>query len=121
MNISELKYYETNPINLDFGTNQKGNTIPSQNVVLSHCNASGMTSISVDDETNFSVSPTTQNTGGDRMGDETITVTYKNNTVGTHNAKVTISDGTNMQTNRTITRTMRPANFTEVLATHAAI
>ena len=96
--ISELKYFNVDKTSLDFGTNQRGNTVASQSITLSHCNAGNPTSISCDDS-NFTFSPSTfSGVGRDLMGESSVNVTYKNTNLGTHTGTITITDGTNTRT-----------------------
>ena len=96
--ISELKYFNVNKTSLDFGTNQRGNTVAPQSVTLSFCNAGNPTNISCDDS-NFTFSSSTfSGTGRDLMGESSVNVTYRNTNLGTHTGTITITDGTNTRT-----------------------
>ena len=90
--ISELRYLTTESTSLDFGENMQDEIVTPQSFVLKHCNAGlGVTVTSSND--NFIVSiGKLESTGGDKMGEETITVTYKNNTPGSHTGTITIAD-----------------------------
>ena len=90
--------YTINNSSLDFGTKTKGATVASQSVTLTHVNAAASTTVTCSDNANFTVSPTTIATGKDKWGTQAVSVTYKNVNVGSHNAIVTISDGTNTKT-----------------------
>ncbi len=87
--------YTIDKTSIDFGTSIKGETVASQTVTLTHVNASGSTTVSSSDATNFSVSPTSIASGKDKWGTQSISITYKNTKVGAHRANITISDGTN--------------------------
>lgn len=90
--ISELRYLTSTASRLDFGENVEGDAV-SKTFTLKHANAGyGVTLVSSNPDA-FEVSPSTlTTTGGDKMGEETITVTYKNNTVGSHSGTITIAD-----------------------------
>jgi len=95
--ISELRYLTTESTSLDFGENMQDEIVTPQSFVLKHCNAGlGVTVTSSND--NFIVSiGKLESTGGEQMGEETISVTYLNNTPGSHSGTITIADpnGTN--------------------------
>ena len=95
--ITELRYLNASPTSIDFGENVEGDAV-TKTFTLRHANAGyGVTLVSSNPDA-FEVSPSTlTTTGGDKMGEETITVTYKNNTVGEHSGTITIADpnGTN--------------------------
>ena len=98
VSISELKYFNVDKTSLDFGTNQRGNTVAPQSVTLSFCNAGNPTNISCDDP-NFTFSSSTfSGTGRDLMGESSVNVTYRNTSLGTHTGTITITDGTNTRT-----------------------
>lgn len=80
---------------LNFGTNTKNDNVSAKTVTLTHVNASGSTTVTSSDATNFSVSPTSIASGKDKWGTQSISITYKNTKVGAHSANITISDGTN--------------------------
>lgn len=95
--ISELRYLNASATSIGFGENVEGDAV-TKTFTLRHANAGyGVTLVSSNPDA-FEVSPSTlTTTGGDKMGEETITVTYKNNTVGEHSGTITIADpnGTN--------------------------
>ena len=95
--ITELRYLTSSTSDIDFGENVEGDAV-TKTFTLRHANAGyGVTLVSSNPDA-FEVSPSTlTTTGGDKMGEETITVTYKNNTVGEHSGTITIADpnGTN--------------------------
>lgn len=95
--ITELRYLNASATSIDFGENVEGDAV-TKTFTLRHANAGyGVTLVSSNPDA-FEVSPSTlTTTGGDKMGEETITVTYKNNTVGEHSGTITIADpnGTN--------------------------
>lgn len=95
--ITELRYLTSSATSIDFDENVEGDAV-TKTFTLRHANAGyGVTLVSSNPDA-FEVSPSTlTTTGGDKMGEETITVTYKNNTVGEHSATITIADpnGTN--------------------------
>ena len=95
--ITELRYLTSSTSTIDFGENVEGDAV-TKTFTLRHANAGyGVTLVSSNPDA-FEVSPSTlTTTGGDKMGEETITVTYKNNTVGKHSGTITIADpnGTN--------------------------
>ena len=95
--ITELRYLTSSATSIDFGENVEGDAV-TKTFTLRHANAGyGVTLVSSNPDA-FEVSPSTlTTTGGDKMGEETITVTYKNNTVGEHSGTITIADpnGTN--------------------------
>lgn len=95
--ITELRYLNASPTSIDFGENVEGDAV-TKTFTLRHANAGyGVTLVSSNPDA-FEVSPSTlTTTGGDKMGEGTITVTYKNNTVGEHSGTITIADpnGTN--------------------------
>lgn len=96
--ITELRYLTSSASSIDFGENIEGDAVAAKTFTLKHANAGyGVTVVSSNPEM-FEVSPASlTSTGGDKMGEETITVTYKNNTVGEHSGTITIADpnGTN--------------------------
>ena len=90
--ISELRYLTSTVSTLDFGENVEGDAV-SKTFTLKHANAGYGVTLTSSNPNAFEVSPTVLTaTGGDKMGDETITVTYKNNTVGSHSGTITIAD-----------------------------
>lgn len=90
--ISELRYLTSTASSLDFGENVEGNTV-SKTFTVKHANAGYGVTLTSSNPNAFEVSPTViAATGGDKMGEETITVTYKNNTVGSHSGTITIAD-----------------------------
>ena len=95
--ITELRYLTSSTSTIDFGENVEGDAV-TKTFTLGHANAGyGVTLVSSNPDA-FEVSPSIlTTTGGDKMGEETITVTYKNNTVGKHSGTITIADpnGTN--------------------------
>lgn len=95
--ISELRYLASTASSIDFEENVEGDAV-SKTFTVKHANAGyGVTLVSSNPDA-FEVSPSTlTTTGGDKMDEETITVTYKNNTVGEHSGTITIADpnGTN--------------------------
>ena len=95
--ISELRYLTSTASSLDFGENVEGDAV-SKTFTLKHANAGYGVTLTSSNPDVFEVSPAQlTTTGGDKMGEETITVTYKNNTVGEHSGTITIADpnGTN--------------------------
>ena len=99
--ISELRYLSTETTSLDFGDNMQDEIVTPQTFILKHCNAGLGVTVTSSNE-NFIVSTSKiETTGGDKMGEETITVTYKNTTPGTHTGTITIADPNG--TNQTIT------------------
>lgn len=93
IHISELSYFTSNATDMSFGENIQDDAVTPKTFTISHCNAGfGATIVSSNPE-NFSVSPSElTSTGGDKMGEETITVTYLNKNVGEHTGTITISD-----------------------------
>lgn len=95
--ITELRYLNASATSIDFGENVEGDAV-TKTFTLRHANAGyGVTLVSSNTDA-FEVSPSIlTTTGGDKMGEEIITVTYKNNTVGKHSGTITIEDpnGTN--------------------------
>lgn len=95
--ITELRYLNASATSIDFGENVEGDAL-TKTFTLRHANAGyGVTLVSSNPDA-FEVSPSTlTTTGGDKMGKETITLRYKNNTVGEHSGTITIADpnGTN--------------------------
>ena len=90
--ISELRYLTSTASSLDFGENVEGDAV-SKTFTLKHANAGYGVTLTSSNPNAFEVSPTVLTaTGGDKMGEETITVTYKNNTVGSHSGTITIAD-----------------------------
>lgn len=90
--ISELRYMTATESSLDFGENEEGDAV-TKTFTLKHVNAGYGVEIVSSNADMFEVSPSIlTSTGGDKMGEETITVTYKNNTVGKHSGKITITD-----------------------------
>ena len=90
--ISELRYLTSTASSLDFGENVEGDAV-SKTFTLKHANAGYGVTLTSSNPDAFEVSPSTlTTTGGDKMGEETITVTYKNNTVGEHSGTITIAD-----------------------------
>ena len=92
ISITERRYLTSDKSSLDFGSLNTNVTSTPQTVTISHCNAgSGVTVTS--NNAKFKVSKSSlSTTGADKMGEETITVTYKNNTVGEHSGRITITD-----------------------------
>ena len=95
--ITELRYLTSSATSIDFGENVEGDAV-TKTFTLRHANAGyGVTLVSSNPDA-FEVSPSTlTTTGGDKMGEETINLTYKNNTVEEHSGTITIADpnGTN--------------------------
>lgn len=90
--ISELRYLTSTASSIDFGENVEGETV-SKTFTIKHANAGYGITLTSSNPNAFEVSPAVLTaTGGDKMGEETITVTYKNNTVGSHNGTITIAD-----------------------------
>jgi hypothetical protein len=90
--ISELRYLTSTASSLDFGENVEGDAV-SKTFTLKHANAGYGVTLTSSNPNAFEVSPTVLTaTGGDKTGEETITVTYKNNTVGSHSGTITIAD-----------------------------
>lgn len=90
--ISELRYLTSTASSLDFGENVEGNTV-SKTFTVKHANAGYGVTLTSSNPSAFEVSPALlTSTGGDKMGEETITVTYKNNAVGSHSGTITIAD-----------------------------
>lgn len=97
--VSELKYFDIDKNEIQFGDVFTSTIVEPQTIILSHCNAAGSVTVSNSNSTDFEVSPLQINSaGGDRMGTETITVRYLNLSEGRHNATITISDGVNTKT-----------------------
>lgn len=97
--VTELKHFYADAEALEFEPVRVGSTTLDKAFTMEHCNAAGRIQVSVDDQTNFSVSPViVNNAGGDRIGSETITVTYNNVMAGLHTAVVTLTDGVNTVT-----------------------
>lgn len=95
--ISELRYLTSSATSIDFGENVEGDAV-TKTFTLRHANAGyGVTLVSSNPDAFEVSSSTLTKTGGDKMGEEEITVTYKNNTVGEHSGTITIADpnGTN--------------------------
>lgn len=90
--ISELRYLTSTASSIDFGENVEGETV-SQTFTVKHANAGYGVTLTSSNPNAFEVSPALlTTTGGDKMGEETITVTYKNNAVGSHSGTITIED-----------------------------
>lgn len=90
--ISELRYLTSTASSLDFGENVEGETV-SKTFTVKHANAGYGITLTSSNPSAFEVSPALlTSTGGDKMGEETITVTYKNNAVGSHSGTITIAD-----------------------------
>lgn len=90
--ISELRYLTSTASSIDFGENVEGETV-SKTFTVKHANAGYGVTLTSSNPDVFEVSPALLTaTGGDKMGEETITVTYKNNTVGSHSGTITIAD-----------------------------
>lgn len=90
--ISGLRYLTSTASSLDFGENVEGDAV-SKTFTVKHANAGYGVTLTSSNPDAFEVSPTVLTaTGGDKMGEETITVTYKNNTVGEHSGTITIAD-----------------------------
>lgn len=90
--ISELRYLTSTASSIDFGENVEGETV-SQTFTVKHANAGYGVTLTSSNPSAFEVSPALlTSTGGDKMGEETITVTYKNNAVGSHSGTITIAD-----------------------------
>ncbi len=95
--ISELHYFSVEPTSLDFGsTNYLYDGSLQKTFKVKHCNAGSNVTLTSNDA-NYTVSPSTlTTTGSDKMGEETITVTYLNTNVGSHNSgKITVKDPNN--------------------------
>ena len=90
--ITELRYLTSSATSIDFGENVEGDAV-TKTFTLRHANAGyGVTLVSSNPDA-FEVSPSTlTTTGGDKMGEETINLTYKNNTVEEHSGTITIAD-----------------------------
>lgn len=94
--VTERRHFYASAETVEFDPVRVGSTTLSKSFTMEHCNAAGRIMASIDDQTNFSVSPAViNNAGGDRIGSETVTVTYNNVSVGMHTAKVTLTDGVN--------------------------
>lgn len=94
--VTERRHFYASSETLEFDPVKVGSTVVDKSFTLEHCNAAGRIMVSIDDQTNFSVSPVViNNAGGDRIGSETVTVTYNNVSAGNHTAKVTLTDGVN--------------------------
>lgn len=90
--ISELRYLTSTASSIDFGENVEGETV-SQTFTVKHANAGYGVTLTSSNPNAFEVSPALlTTTGGDKMGEETITVTYKNNAVGSQSGTITIED-----------------------------
>lgn len=90
--ISELRYLTSTASSLDFGENVEGDAV-SKTFTVKHANAGYGVTLTSSNPNAFEVSPAIlTTTGGDKMGEETITVTYKNNTIGVHSGTITIGD-----------------------------
>ena len=90
--ISELRYLTSTASSLDFGENVEGDAV-SKTFTVKHANAGYGVTLTSSNLNAFEVSPTVLTaTGGDKMGEETIMVTYKNNNPGSHNGTITIAD-----------------------------
>ncbi len=101
--ISELRYLTTETTSLDFGENIQDELVAAQTFILKHCNAGYGVEIESSDPENFSISPSQlESTGGDKMGEERITVTYLNKNVGEHQGTITIGDPNGVNTPITI-------------------
>lgn len=91
--ISELRYMTATESSLDFEENMEGDAVATKTFTLKHANAGYGVALVSSNADMFEVSPSIlTSTGGDKMGEETITVTYKNNTVGEHSGRITITD-----------------------------
>ena len=101
--ITELRYLTTETTSLDFGENIQDELVAAQTFILKHCNAGYGVEIESSDPENFSISPSQlESTGGDKMGEERITVTYLNKNVGEHQGTITIGDPNGVNTPITI-------------------
>ena len=90
--ISELRYLTSTASSIDFGENVEGETV-SQTFTVKHANAGYGVTLTSSNPNAFEVSPALlTTTGGDKMGEETITVTYKNNVTGSQSGTITIED-----------------------------
>ena len=90
--ISELRYLTSTASSIDFGENVEGETV-SKTFTVKHANAGYGITLTSSNPNAFEISPAVLTaTGGDKMGEETITVTYKNNAVGSHSGTITIAD-----------------------------
>ena len=97
VSISELHYFSVEPASLDFGsTNYLYDGSVQKTFKVKHCNAGSNVTLTSNDA-NYTVSPSKLNTTGyDKMGEETIIVTYLNTNVGSHNTgKITVKDPNN--------------------------
>ena len=90
--ISELRYLTSTTSSLDFGENVEGEAV-SKTFTVKHANAGYGVTLTSSNPDVFEVSPAVlTTTGGDKMGEETITVTYKNNAEGSNSETITIAD-----------------------------
>jgi len=93
--ITELKQFDVVE-NLDLGEAELESENLEKSFVFKHANAGYNVTVTLEEEgetKHFAVDHTIiPNTGGERIGEETITVTYSLSEVGTHNAKIIISD-----------------------------
>lgn len=90
--ISELRYLTSTASSIDFGENVEGEAV-SKTFTVKHANAGYGVTLTSSNPDVFEVSPAVlTTTGGDKMGEETITVTYKNNAEGSNSETITIAD-----------------------------
>ncbi len=93
INVTELKRFNGYPTTLDFGAWDINETSEAQTFNFNYANAGHHVTLSVDDD-HFTVSPSViTNVGGEKVGKEVITVSYKTTEIHKNtNAKLTISD-----------------------------
>lgn len=91
--VTELKRFNGYPTTLDFGAWDINETSEAQTFNFNYANAGHHVTLSVDDD-HFTVSPSViTNVGGEKVGKEVITVSYKTTEIHKNtNAKLTISD-----------------------------
>ena len=91
--VTELKRFNGYPTTLDFGALDINETSEAQTFNFNYANAGHHVTLSVDDD-HFTVSPSViTNVGGEKVGKEVITVSYKTTEIHkNNNAKLTISD-----------------------------
>lgn len=100
--ISELRYLTSTASSLDFGENVEGDAV-SKTFTVKHANAGYGVTLTSSNPNAFEVSPAMlTTTGGDKMGEDIITVTYKNNTIGVHSGTITIADPSGSNADLTI-------------------
>ncbi len=122
INITERRYLRISKNSLAFGRNTKGESVATQTFVVSHCNAGFGVTLTSSSEI-FAVTPETlTSTGGDRMGEETITVTYLNNLAGEHTATLTVSDpnGSHDDLSLALSGTTQTTYYTRAEALHSS-